>query len=82
MTKDLIGDSEFDLNGRLVNSFGYLIDEEGNVINRRGRKILDEYFLKSDGNFPNLMNYQGKCFRFMSVIGTLKRDPDTGDAIQ
>ena len=57
VTKDLIGDNEFDLNGRSVNSFGYLIDDEDNIINRRGRRILDSYHLKEGGNFPTLMNY-------------------------
>ena len=82
LTKDLVADNEFDLNGRKVNSFGYLIDDEGNIINRRGRRILEEYHLKEDENFPTFMNYQAKLFRLLSVIGTLKRDPDTGDAIQ
>ena len=82
ITKDVVAGKETDLNGRRVNGFGYLVDREGHVINRRGRRILDKYYLKADGNFPNLMNFAAKLFRLLSVMGTLKRDPDTGDAIQ
>ena len=82
ITKEMIANKEFDLNGRQVNRFGYLIDEEGHIINRRYRRIMDKYYLKKDGNFPNLMNFNAKLFRILSVMGTLKRDPDTGDAIQ
>ena len=31
-----------DFNGRAMNKFGFLVDEEGNIINRRNRKIIDK----------------------------------------
>ena len=80
--KDMVAGKEVDLNGRRVNKYGYLVDREGHIINRRNRRILHKHYLKTDGNFPNLLNFSAKLFRLLSVMGTLKRDPDTGDAIQ
>ena len=48
VTKEIVEGIEFDLNGRSVNQHGYLIDLDGHIINRRGRRILHKYFLKAD----------------------------------
>ena len=77
------GEEDFrDLNGRRINKHGYLIDEDGNIINRRGRKVLDKCYLDEDGKFPEMYNMRAKPFAMTSVLGELRRDPLTGDAYQ
>lgn len=60
---------------RLVNKFGFLTDNSGNIINNEGRMRLRHSQLRSNGDFPLLLNYEGKAFDIRSIIGRFERDP-------
>ena len=70
-----------DFNGRDMNKFGFLVDEEGNIINRRNRKIIDKGHLDDQGDFPKLFSYNAVSFHIKDVLGELHRDKTTGDAV-
>lgn len=83
---DVIGDVQFDedrkpistdlkdLKGRSINKAGYLIDDDGNIIDREGkRKILKENLTKK-GEIPSLFTYEGNQFRIKDVIGDFDRE--------
>lgn len=53
----------FDLNQKQVNSKGYIIDKEGNVLNKHGKLMFKKKLLDSEGLIP-------RVFR----TGLLKRD--------
>ena len=65
-----------------MNKHGYLIDDDGNIINRRGRKVLDKCYLGEDGEFPEMYNMRAKPFKMTSIMGELQRDEVSGDAVQ
>lgn len=44
----------FDKDGNKVNGKGYLIDDDGNIIDRRGRKVFDKSLLDQRGNIPKV----------------------------
>ena len=52
-----------DSKGRRVNSKGYLIDDLGNIVNKRKGKVFDRRLLEDDGEIP-------KVFR----AGLLRKD--------
>lgn len=52
-----------DNRGRRVNKKGYLIDDNGNILDKRGNKVFDKNVLSSDEDIP-------KVFR----KGILRRD--------
>ena len=57
-------DSGFlDTKGRKVNEKGYLLDNAGNVVNKRMQKVFDKRLLEDDGEVP-------KVFR----AGLLRKD--------
>jgi hypothetical protein len=64
-----------------MNKFGFLVDEEGNIINRRNRKILDKGHLDDRGDFPKLLSYNAVSFHIKDVLGELHRDKTSGDAV-
>lgn len=60
-----------DINGRKVNKHGYLVDDDGNIVNRRGRKIMDKCYLNEEGDFPEMYNMRAKAFKMTSIMGEL-----------
>ena len=47
-----------DLKGRRVNSRGYLIDDEGNVIDKYGKRMFDKIILTPEGEIPKIFRMQ------------------------
>mmetsp|Transcript_32745 Transcript_32745/g.31978 ORF Transcript_32745/g.31978 Transcript_32745/m.31978 type:complete len:132 (-) Transcript_32745:1416-1811(-) len=69
-----------DKNGKDVNRSGFLVDKDGNLTDRAGRKIFDRRLLGKKDDMPNLLNYRGKKFDVRDVVGDFDRDPE-GNAI-
>jgi hypothetical protein len=65
----------------LVNRSGFLVDPDGNLVDRKGRKKLDRRQLIKNDDLPLLLNYKGKKFDIRDVIGDFDRDKNNGDAI-
>jgi hypothetical protein len=70
-----------DMNKRRINKFNFLASENGHIINRNKRKILDKAYLDKNGDFPTLLNYKGKKFHIKDVTGLLLRDIQTGEPV-
>jgi hypothetical protein len=66
-----------DKNLRQVNQFGYFIDEGGNIVNHESKIRLRRDMLRSNGDFPYLLNYEGKAYDIKTVIGQFDRDPQS-----
>lgn len=58
-----------------------MVDKDGNVIDRKGRKRFDRRLLAKKDEIPNLLNYKGKKFELRDIIGEFDRDPNTGDIL-
>ena len=54
---------------RDVNRSGFMVDKDGNLIDRNGRKKFDRRLLAKHDNLPNLLNFKGKKFDIKDVIG-------------
>jgi hypothetical protein len=70
-----------DKNKRKVNKFNFLCDNNGHIINRNKRKILDKAYLEKTGDFPALLTYKGDKYHIKEVVGNLQRDKKTGNAV-
>jgi hypothetical protein len=57
----------------LVSDEGYLLDNLGNLVDKRGRIRLHHKQIP-DGQMPLLFNYKGKKFDLRDVIGSLDKD--------
>jgi hypothetical protein len=66
------GSQMTDLLGRKVNKQGYLVDSEGNIIDRAGRKVWKSKDLKN-GDFPKVFPFSE--FSPRSVFGDLVMSP-------
>ena len=61
--------------GRSVSLQGFLVDEQGSVINKNGIKRFDwKQFRQFGGLMPKLYNYYGKTFELQEVMGVFDRD--------
>jgi len=69
-----------DDSGKQVNEKGILIDEDGNVTDKYGRKKLDKDQLTNKGDLPPMLNYSGKQYKVFDVMGRYDKDP-RGDII-
>ena len=58
-----------------------MVDKDGNLVDRNGRKKFDRRLLAKHDNLPNLLNYKCKKFDIKDVIGHFERDSKTGDAL-
>jgi hypothetical protein len=58
-----------DKNERKVNRSGFMTDNDGNLVNRKGRKAFDRRLLVKNDDMPPLLNYKGKKFDVRDVIG-------------
>jgi glutathione peroxidase-family protein len=61
-----------DKNNRKVNSKGYLIDEDGNIISKNGKKLFDSKHLKN-GEYPKIFPFTR--FNIKNVLGEFEPDP-------
>lgn len=51
-----------------------MIDGNGNIIDKHGRKKFDASKLADDGDIPKLYNYNGRRFSPADVIGFFDQD--------
>lgn len=51
-----------------------MIDPDGNLVDRKGRKKFDRRLLGKNDDLPMLLNYKGKKFDIKEVIGDFERD--------
>lgn len=58
--------------GRRVNEKGYLIDKDGNIIDREGKKIFENYHLKN-GEFPKFFLFTK--FNIDNITGDFEMSP-------
>lgn len=58
-----------------------MIDKDGNIIDRKGRKKFDRRLLQKNDEMPPLLNYKGKKFDLRDILGDFDRDSETGDAL-
>ena len=59
-----------DKNFRIVNQYGYLINEKEDIVDNDGKTILTKDMLEAyKGDFPTLYNYLGKPYKISDVIG-------------
>jgi len=56
-----------------VNKRGYLIDEKGNVVDAKGRKLFDHFALSMNGEFPKIFPFSK--FNIDSIMGDCEIDP-------
>ena len=62
-----------DKRGRPVNSKGYLIDPEGNVINKEGKLLFENFTLSKDDEIPKLFPFLK--FNLADIQGDYEMDP-------
>ena len=60
--------------GRIVNEKGRWVNDEGDIVNKYNRKILDKNQL-IDNDIPPLMNYDGKKYKIDDIAGHFEKDP-------
>ena len=71
--KDRFG-NRIDKNLRPVNPSGWLVDEEGNIIDNIGHVKFVKEQLTEKGDLPKLLNFQGKEYKIKNIIGIFDRD--------
>lgn len=57
-----------------MNEHGFLVDEQGNLVDKRGRIRLHNKLLDKDGNMPLLFTYKGKKYDIRDIIGSFDKD--------
>lgn len=70
----IINDKGVDLKKRKVNKAGYLVDNDGNVINNEGTKLFDKNHLTSGGEIPKILPFTK--FNIYEVCGDLEKNVD------
>lgn len=70
-----------DRNFRSVNLCGWLIDEQGNIIDNTGRIKLMASQLGPKGQIPKLLNYMGKEYDILNIMGVFDKDLTTKEII-
>ena len=58
--------------GRRVNEKGYLLDQQGNIVDKDGKKIFDKKHIKN-GEIPKIFPFTK--FNIKNVLGTFEMDP-------
>jgi len=57
----------------VCNEEGFLIDKNGNIVDKRKRIRLHHKLLEN-GTFPSLYNYKGKKYEVTDIIGSFDKD--------
>lgn len=57
-----------------MNEKGWRVNDEGDIVNKYNRKILDKNQLV-DNDVPPLMNYDGKKYKIDDIAGHFEKDP-------
>jgi len=66
-----------DNDGNLINSFGYCVDEIGNIIEKHTKKILfKKEDLNEEGDISAVFKMEGGNFNPFDVLGDLEYDED------
>ena len=67
----------FDEFGRQVSVQGFMMDNEGNIVDKAGLvRFAAKQFKPYGGLMPKMYNYQGKTFEIQEVMGVFDRDAD------
>lgn len=61
-----------DNQGRFVNERGYLIDDQGNIIDKEKKKMFQKKYLKN-GEFPKIFPFTK--FNIKLILGNFEMDP-------
>jgi len=56
-----------------VNKKGYLVDAEGNVLDKRGKKVFDNFAVSKDGEVPKIFPFSK--FNAKQIEGAYELDP-------
>ncbi len=70
-----------DKNFRIVNEKGWLIDSKGNVVDNMGQIKFVKEQLDSNGELPNLFNFDGVEYSIKDIIGYFDRDKNSKEII-
>ena len=61
--------------GRFVTMQGFMVNEEGSIVDKNGVKRFDHMQFKQFGGFmPKMFNYYGKTFEIQEIMGVFDRD--------
>ena len=61
--------------GRFVSIQGFMVNEEGSIVDKNGVKRFDYMQFKQFGGFmPKMFNYYGKTFELQEIMGVFDRD--------
>ena len=72
--------NRMDKNFRRVNPAGWLVDEDGNVIDNLGRiRFVHEQLEK--GEIPMLFNFDGTAYHIKDIIGQFERDKNSKEIV-
>lgn len=63
----------FDKFGRLVNQKGYLIDINGNIVDKDGKKIFEKRQISPNGEIPKIFPFTK--FNINNILGDFEMDP-------
>lgn len=72
---------QMDRNWRPVNASGWLVDQDGNVIDNQGHIKFIHSQLIEKGQVPNLLNFEGRSYRIQNIMGIFERDIQTKEII-
>lgn len=73
--------NRIDKNLRRVNQAGWLVDEEGNIIDNTGKVKFIREQLDDKGDIPKLFNYDGKEYKVRNIMGTFEQKADSKDIV-
>lgn len=77
--KDSFG-NKMDKNFRRVNGAGWLVDDDGNVIDNLGRIRFVKEQLEND-EIPELYNFDGQRYNIKDIIGQFDRDKNSKEIV-
>lgn len=70
-----------DKNFRIVNQYGFLINEKEDIVDNDGKIMLMRDMLDKKADFPTLYNYSGVAYKIVDIIGQLKKDDSSKEIL-